>query len=104
MRGVIAEVDTHLVGLAHYHIAPDSRRGATEGWLDDLFVASAWRGRGVGSRLVETVCDSVAREGGQRLLVITSPGNYAANAVYGRLGRVTRWLLYSIALSHDESH
>ena len=55
---------------------------ATFGWLCDVYVDPAWRRRGLGVRLVETVRDHLLGLGVRRLLLATAD----AHGLYARLG------------------
>ncbi len=57
-----------------------------EAVLEDLFVAAAARGRGVGRKLVEHAIDAACGAGCQALSLDTNERNTAANALYGSLG------------------
>jgi GNAT superfamily N-acetyltransferase len=81
--------DGELIGLAR--VVGDD---ATFAWLCDVYVAPAWRGRGVGGWLVdELVTELVERRGIPRLLLATRD----AHAVYAKAGfeplaGVWRWM------------
>jgi GNAT superfamily N-acetyltransferase len=81
--------DAQLVGLAR--VVTDD---ATFAWICDVYVAAAWRGRGVGSWLTdELVTELVERRGVLRLLLATRD----AHAVYAKAGfsplvGVWRWM------------
>jgi L-amino acid N-acyltransferase YncA len=51
-------------------------------------VVDAWQGRGVGSRLVETLADVAAEDGIRRMYAAVAPENRAALALIRKLGRV----------------
>ncbi|HWI21758.1 MAG TPA: GNAT family N-acetyltransferase [Baekduia sp.] len=68
--------------------------------MNDLFVADAARGHGVGDALI-TACAQRARDGGaKRLSWQTAYDNHRAQAVYDRVGaqRLDRWLDYELEL------
>jgi GNAT superfamily N-acetyltransferase len=56
--------------------------GATFGWLADVFVLEAHRGRGLGKWLVETVLEHPALTGARRLTLATAD----AHSLYARYG------------------
>lgn len=56
--------------------------GATFGWVCDLFVVEAHRGRGLGHRLVEAIVDDPELAAMKRLLLATAD----AHGVYADLG------------------
>jgi GNAT superfamily N-acetyltransferase len=56
--------------------------GVTFGWLADVFVLGAHRGRGLGKWLVETVLEHPALAGARRLTLATAD----AHSLYARFG------------------
>ncbi|ABP53989.1 GNAT family N-acetyltransferase [Salinispora tropica] len=68
--------------------------GATFGWLCDVYVEPAERGRGLGTWLTGAVRDHLAELGVRRILLATAD----AHGVYAKLGfaplpRPDRWML-----------
>ncbi|MBA2623220.1 MAG: GNAT family N-acetyltransferase [Chthoniobacterales bacterium] len=55
---LLAAVNGEAVGLAYAAAHLSAEHGGTIGWLEELYVRPAWRGRGVGGRLV---CDVITR-------------------------------------------
>lgn len=53
-------------------------------WLEDLFVAAAARGKGVGSALVDAALERAGARGCRRIELDTSEANEAALALYAR--------------------
>lgn len=83
-RVIVAEADGALVGFACVLLGYDARYGAL---LDNLHVASAFKGRGIGRRLIRLTADSVENED------VASPfylwvyeQNHAARRFYEGLG------------------
>ena len=65
--------------------------------LNDLFVDPKWRGRGVGSALLETAAEYGRRLGAIRLSLRTEASNLRAQALYEELG----WKRNSIFHAYD---
>jgi ribosomal protein S18 acetylase RimI-like enzyme len=55
-------------------------------WLEDLYVADAGRGRGVGRALVELACERARLRGAARIELDTNETNTTAIALYESLG------------------
>lgn len=59
--------DSKAAGVAYASSLLSFEHGGVSGWLEELYVTPAWRGRGIGSRLLEKVV-STAKEFGWRAL------------------------------------
>jgi len=60
--------------------------GVDDCWLEDLFVRSGARGRGLGRSLVQRVLERAAERGCARVELDTNEDNAAAIGLYERLG------------------
>lgn len=67
-------------------------------YLEDLFVAEAARGKGVGRALIEAVAAKAVAEGWGRVYWMTKSSNAAARALYDRLAPATDWVRYDYPL------
>lgn len=81
---VLAHHDHRDVGLAGAHFGD----GVDRPQLYGMWVAPAWRGRGVGARLVTEVLDWVRADGPETLRLWVMEDNQAASSLYARLGFV----------------
>lgn len=96
VEALVAEQGGALVGLAHYRAMPSPLRGATIGFLDDLFVDPAARGAKVGARLLARLNEIAAARGWSRIRWITGDDNYRARTLYDRVAVKTGWNLYEM--------
>ena len=64
----------------------DVQEGTVTHWLADLFVEPAFRGRGVGRRLVGAVAERALAEGAAYVVWLVTPGNRLAERFYAGLG------------------
>jgi GNAT superfamily N-acetyltransferase len=73
---------------------------AAIGVMNDLFVARAARGRGLGAELIRA-CEAECSEHGVEILEWqTAPANTRAQSVYDRFGAErTEWVTYTLAVS-----
>ena len=95
---VAAEGDGSLQGFMHFRAMPSPLRGAMVGFLDDLFVSPAARGKGVVNALY-TELENQGREKGWPLIRwITADNNYRARSVYDQLSNKTHWVTYQLDL------
>ncbi len=59
---------------------------AEDCWLEDLYVAEAARGRGLGAALVQAALERASERGCRRVELDTSESNHAALRLYERMG------------------
>lgn len=67
---LVAESGTTIVGYAAVHWLPCLFRSGSDGYLSELFVAPAARGKAVGTRLLRAVYDEARRQGCTRLTLV----------------------------------
>lgn len=79
---LVAEVDQQIVGIAHTQIRPDQTA-----ILWRLYVAQAYRGRGIGTQLI-SASDQQLPTSIRRLGIEYYQANSRAGKFYGRLGFV----------------
>lgn len=98
VRGLVAEVDGTLAGLAHYR--PFHRPlSATIGcYLDDLFVAPAARRSNAGALLLREIGRIARAEGWSVVRGITRENNFRARVMYDRFAQRTDWVTYDAVL------
>jgi len=82
----IAREDDRAVGFATVDWKWSSLKAAQLGYLEDLFVDPAARGRGIADTLIEA-CAELCRERGLTAMQwLTAPDNHRAQKVYNRTG------------------
>jgi GNAT superfamily N-acetyltransferase len=65
--------------------------------MNDLYVAEAWRGRGVGRALIEASAEIARERGAHRLEWATAPDNETAQRLYDSTGAGRRtWIEYEL--------
>ena len=77
-----AYIDGKLEGFAHYLFHRSTWAPHRYCYLEDLFVAEAARGRGLGRALIETVYDKARAASASRVYWLTESGNSQARALY----------------------
>ncbi|WP_092502518.1 GNAT family N-acetyltransferase [Agrococcus jejuensis] len=94
VRGLVAEADGALVGIAHHRRFARPSTGTVGVWLDDLYAAESVRGTGVGHALIAHLGGIAALEGASVVRWITADDNVTAQRLYDRVATRTRWLTY----------
>ena len=88
-----------VVGLMHYRREYSPLRAAVVGFLDDLFVAPAWRGRGVVDELFGALAADAKRRSWRFVRWRTAEDNYRARAVYDKIAQKTAWQTYQLDIT-----
>lgn len=97
-RGLVAEHQGRLIGLAHFRPFARPLSASTGGFLDDLFVDPAARGSGAADALIAAIAEEGRKQGWTVIRWITAEDNYRARALYDRVAEKTRWATYDIKL------
>lgn len=74
----VAEEDEKILGLVTFYLLPNIRHGWHRGHIEDFFVTSAARGKGVGTKLIAFVKD-YCRKNNTKVIKLDS-GNELASA------------------------
>lgn len=94
---LIAKDDTGTaLGLMHYRAMLSPLRGATVGFLDDLYVDPTMRGEGVAELLFTGLSEAAKDRGWPLVRWITAENNYRARSVYDKLATKTQWQTYQL--------
>jgi GNAT superfamily N-acetyltransferase len=94
VAGALAWQGTVAVGLVHHIRHRSCWTAGDYCYLQDLFVAPAARGAGVGRKLIEHVYALAAREGCARVYWLTHETNSVAIALYDRIAKRTGFIQY----------
>ena len=88
---LVAERRGAVVGMVTAQLVVSTSEGGPSGWVEDMVVAEAERGRGLGRRLLEAIEAWAHARGATRLQLLADRENAPALAFYARLGwRATR--------------
>jgi GNAT superfamily N-acetyltransferase len=90
INGLVAEVDGHVVGFAHYIFRPSTWDKNDFCYLEDLFVDPAIRGKGVGRALIKELENIALAKGSKRLYWTTAPDNETARRLYDKVAITDR--------------
>lgn len=96
-RGLVAEHDGVVVGLAHYRTFARPLSASHGLFLDDLFTAADTRGLGVGSALLTRLAEIARDEQATVVRWITAADNETARSLYDKVAKETPWVTYDLA-------
>jgi GNAT superfamily N-acetyltransferase len=94
LHALVAEIDGHLVGFAHYLLHRSTWAPDCYCYLEDLFVSSAVRGHGMGRALIGAVEAAAHEANASRLYWTTEDSNTQAQELYNKLAERTRFIQY----------
>ncbi|MEM7547793.1 MAG: GNAT family N-acetyltransferase [Pseudomonadota bacterium] len=94
-RGLVAELDGKLIGLAHYLFHRHGWKVADVCYLQDLYVDAEVRGTGAGRALIEAVYAKADEAGAPSVYWLTQDFNAEARKLYDRIGTLTPFIRYN---------
>ena len=94
MGALGAYVDGKLCGIAHYIFHRSCWSIGDYCYLQDLFVAEAARGRGLGRALIAAVEETARAAGASRIHWLTHETNADARALYDKLAERSGFIQY----------
>ena len=83
---LIAEVEGQFAGCCLYFPSFSTWIGRPGVYVQDFFVAEAFRGRGVGERLLQRLAAITRERGGRYIRLSVDTGNRRAQSFYARCG------------------
>ena len=83
---LVAEFNSSIVGFIDCAVFPSFWECQKQGLIVDLFVLPAYQGKGVGSKLLETLVKKADAENIAELHVSTEIGNIKAQRLYRKFG------------------
>lgn len=92
----VAVVDGDIAGIMHLSKEWDTFTAGPLFFLDDLYTAPEYRGRGVAQALISQAREIADGHSGAKLRWITDQDNQVARRLYDRLAKQTHWVTYEI--------
>jgi ribosomal protein S18 acetylase RimI-like enzyme len=83
---LIAEIDGRFAGCCVYFASFSTWIGRPGAYVQDFYVADAFRGQGVGERLLQRLASVTRKRGGCYIRLAVDTQNYRAQAFYTRAG------------------
>lgn len=96
--GILADVDSKIVGFAHFRSLPSPLDSCEVGFLDDLFVLQEFRGKKIGYSLIEKVHQIGKSKNWPYINWITKDDNYTARTLYDKISTKTDWNFYELTV------
>ena len=94
--GAAAVLDGKLAGVVHFRSMPSPLRGEQVGFLHNIFVDSAFRGKGIAEALIGFVRKHASANGWGVVRWVTEESNYRARAVYDRVAVKSDSVIYEM--------
>ena len=96
--GILADVDSKIVGFAHFRSLPSPLDSCEVGFLDDLYVLQEYRGKKIGYSLIEKVHQIGKSKNWPYINWITKDDNYTARTLYDKISTKTDWNFYELTV------
>ena len=99
---LVVEVDGKIQGITHYSFQTSTWAHKNYCYLEDLFIAPASRGKGLGRLLIDSVKDIAVSEGSSRLYWNTDETNATARKLYDSYSLDSGKVQYRISLDPSD--
>ncbi len=99
---LVFELDGKIQGITHYSFQTSTWAHKNYCYLEDLFIAPASRGKGLGRLLIDSVKDIAVSEGSSRLYWNTDETNATARKLYDSYSLDSGKVQYRISLDPSD--
>ncbi len=89
------------IGFASYHFTYSTFLAQPSLWLDDIFVESTYRNQGIGTQIIEQLCQIAQRHGCGRIDWTVNVNNAAGIRFYQRMGARLKKEVHLCRLTSD---
>ena len=96
VNGFCYELDSNIVGIAHYRTMPRPIKGKYIGFLDDLFVDPEFRGKKIAQKLINHLKSLSKANNWDGIRWITHSSNENAKKLYDKIANNTGFELYEL--------
>ena len=96
VNGICFELDSKIVGIAHYRTMPRPIKAEYIGFLDDLFVEPEFRGQQIAQKLISHLKSLSKINNWDGIRWITHSSNENAKKLYDKIANNTGFELYEL--------
>ena len=96
VKGICFEIDSKIVGIAHYRTMPRPIKGGYIGFLDDLLVEPDFRGKKIAQKLINHLKSLSKINNWDGIRWITHSSNKNAKKLYDKIANNTGFELYEL--------
>ena len=96
VNGICYELDSNIVGIAHYRTMPRPIKGKYIGFLDDLFVDPEFRGQKIAQKLINHLKSLSKANNWDGIRWITHSSNENAKKLYDKIANNTGFEIYEL--------
>ena len=98
MYGFVAENENEVIGFTHCLFRPSTWTETDYCYLEDLFVDSNIRGKGVGRALINRVVELAKEKNSKRVYWTTQEFNKTARVLYDSITSVSEFVQYRLKI------
>jgi len=98
IRGLVAESNGEILGIAHFHYQLSTWSHTFHCYLEDLYVSEDARGKGLATALIAEVKKSAIEHKCSELFWITKESNHVARKLYDKIAKQSDLVRYEILL------
>ena len=96
VNGICFELDSNIVGIAHYRTMPRPIKGQYIGFLDDLFVEPEFSNQKIAQKLINHLKSLSKSNNWDGIRWITHSSNENAKKLYNKIANNTGFELYEL--------
>ena len=96
VKAICFELESKIVGIAHYRTMPRPIKGQYIGFLDDLFVEQEFRSQKIAQKMISHLKSLSKANNWDGIRWITHSSNKTAKILYDKIGKNTGFELYEL--------
>ena len=96
VKAICFELESKIVGIAHYRTMPRPIKGKYIGFLDDLFVEQEFRSQKIAQKMISHLKTLSKANNWDGIRWITHSSNKTAKILYDKIGKNTGFELYEL--------